>query len=541
MHLSQVDLKNRDIWLDQGIQLPEYSLDEMKQITKKHPRWIHFGAGNLFRAFPAMIQHRLLSQGKAEYGVVVAEGFDREIIDRVYRPYDCLSLLAVLKGNGTVEKKVVGSVADALEAFPDSPDWKKLMDYFADPQLQMVSFTITEKGYGLTDIQGNWLPAVERDFSHMEAPEHIMGKIAALCLHRYEQGGAAPLALVSMDNCSHNGEKLQNAVLAIANQWVQRGLVSKGFYEYLSDPKQVAFPWSMIDKITPRPDETVKADLEQCGFEDTQIIITSHKTYTAPFVNAEEAEYLVIEDSFPNGRPPLEEGGVIFTTRETVNTTERMKVCTCLNPLHTALAIFGCLLSYSSIWEEMKDPELKQLVYRLGYQEGLPVVEDPKIIHPQAFLQEVLEKRLPNPFIPDTPQRIATDTSQKLSVRFGETIKAYLESPDKNVEDLQAIPLVFAGWCRYLLELDDQQKPFDMSPDPMKETLQHQMEGISCQDPESVHEKLAPILSNSTVFGVNLETIGMSEAVERYFIKMTSGAGMVRKTLQDFFKQEALL
>ena len=99
-----------------------------------------------------------------------------------------------------------------------------------------------------------------------------------------------------------------------------------------------------------------------------------------------------------------------------------MKVTTCLNPLHTALAVYGCLLGYTLIADEMKDPDLKRLVERIGYTEGLPVVTDPGIIRPEAFLKEVLEQRLPNPFMPDTPQRIACDTSQKVPIRFGETV-----------------------------------------------------------------------------------------------------------------------
>lgn len=119
-----------------------------------------------------------------------------------------------------------------------------------------------------------------------------------------------------------------------------------------------------------------------------------------------------------------------------------MKVCTCLNPLHTALAIFGCLLSYTRIYKEMEDPELKVLVEKVGYLEGLPVVVDPKIINPKAFIDEVLTKRIPNPFMPDTPQRMGTDTSQKMSIRFGETIKAYINSKDLDVSELKFIPLV---------------------------------------------------------------------------------------------------
>jgi fructuronate reductase len=100
----------------------------------------------------------------------------------------------------------------------------------------------------------------------------------------------------------------------------------------------------MIDKITPSPDNSVRDMLASCGLEDMQGTVTEKKTYIAPFVNAEETQYLIIEDSFPNGRPALEKAGVLFTDRETVDRVEKMKVCTCLNPLHTSLAIFGFLL-----------------------------------------------------------------------------------------------------------------------------------------------------------------------------------------------------
>ena len=229
-----------------------------------------------------------------------------------------------------------------------------------------------------------------------------------------------------MDNCSHNGDKLYAAVDAYAKAWTENGKADKGFLEYIENPAMVSFPWSMIDKITPRPDDSVKKMLEEAGFTDTESIVTSKNTYVAPFVNAEEAEYLVIEDAFPNGRPQLEKAGVMFTTRDTVEKVERMKVCTCLNPLHTTLAVYGCLLGYTKISEEMKDADLVKLVEIIGYKEGLPVVTNPGILSPKKFIDEVLQIRVPNPFMPDTPQRIACDTSQKLSIRFGETIKEYM-------------------------------------------------------------------------------------------------------------------
>ena len=141
--------------------------------------------------------------------------------------------------------------------------------------------------------------------------------------------------------------------MEVANAWKNMGFVGEDFINYLSDPNYVAFPWSMIDKITPRPDQSVANMLKETGFEDTEAIITSKNTYIAPFVNAEEPQYLVIEDRFPNGRPALEKSGVYLTDRDTVNKVEKMKVCTCLNPLHTALALSGCLLGYTLIADEM--------------------------------------------------------------------------------------------------------------------------------------------------------------------------------------------
>ncbi len=329
----------------------------------------------------------------------------------------------------------------------DRASYNRLKEIFGNGSLQLASFTITEKGYSLNDSQGLPLPDVLADFTGgPKTSVSCMGKVAALLYHRFTKGGL-PIAMVSMDNCSHNGDKLKTAITAFAEKWVENNLVEPEFLTYVTSNK-VSFPWTMIDKITPRPNTSVEELLKKDGVQDLDPVITGKHTYVAPFVNSEECEYLVIEDVFPNGRPALEKSGFIFTDRETVDKVERMKVCTCLNPLHTALAVFGCLLDYKLIAEEMKDSTLKTLVERLGYQEGLPVVMDPGILNPKEFLDTVLGIRIPNPFMPDTPQRIATDTSQKLSIRYGETIKAYEKSSTLQTSDLKMIPLVFAGWLR---------------------------------------------------------------------------------------------
>lgn len=521
-------------WKAKGYEIPEYNREAVREETKKNPTWIHFGAGNIFRGFTAAVLQNILNTGAYNKGLIVSEGFDYEIIDKAYKPFDDLSLLVVLKANGTIEKKVVGSVVESIKADATSNvEWNRLKEIFTNSSLQMVSFTITEKGYSLVDSKGDYLSVVETDFKNgYKAPLHTMGKITALMYERY-LAGKAPIALVSMDNCSHNGDKLQASVMAYAKAWADNGTVEKAFVDYLSDEKKVSFPWSMIDKITPRPDDTVREMLTKDGFDDTDLIITNKNTYTAAFVNAEETEYLVIEDKFPNGRPPLEKGGILFTDRETVDKVEKMKVCTCLNPLHTSLAIFGCLLSHTKIYEEMRDKELNEFVHRMGYEEGMPVVVNPGVLDPKEFINAVLELRLPNPFMPDAPQRIATDTSQKLPIRFGETIKAYVKSDKLDVNSLTLIPLTLAGWCRYLMGIDDDGNAFTPSSDPLLEELQGYVKNIKLGD-TSVGDALRPILSNPAIFAVDLYEIGMADKVIGMFLELIQGKGAVRKTLQKY-------
>lgn len=534
MKINLQGISNRKQWEDKGYSLPEYNVAQVAEATKENPFWIHFGAGNLFRAFHAVIAQNLLNDGKLDRGILVAEGFDYEIIEKMYAQHDNLGIAVTLKADGAVEKNVVGSIAEAIPLDSENDlAFGRLKEVFLKDSLQMATFTITEKGYSLVNGKGELMSEAAADFAAgPEKPVSYMGKVSSLLYARY-CAGEKPIALVSTDNCSHNGDKLYAAVSAFAEAWVENGKADTGFLEYIGS-KKVSFPWTMIDKITPRPDASVETILREDGVEDLEPVITAKNTYTAPFVNAEETQYLVIEDDFPNGRPGLEEGGILFTDRETVDKVEKMKVCTCLNPLHTCLAIFGCLLGYKKISDEMRDRELVRLVEAVGYQEGLPVVVNPGILDPKEFIDTVLNVRVPNPFMPDTPQRIATDTSQKLAVRFGETIKAYQKSGNLKVDDLQIIPLVFAGWLRYLMAVDDQGKVFELSPDPLLETLRPWIAKIKPGDTD-VEDILKPIMEDDRIFGVNLYEAGLAGKVCDYFKELNAGTDAVRKTLEKVF------
>lgn len=533
MILNYNGLQDCAAWEAAGVKLPKHDWQAMCAETEQNPVWVHFGAGNIFRIFIAGLQQRLLNQGDAKAGIIAVETFDAEVVEKIYVPHDSMTLAVSLLADGGIDKEIVASIAKGVVA-AEPAGLEELRAIFRKDSLQMLSFTITEKGYALRDMKGELTPVAKADIAAgPAAPKHAMGVVASLLLERYNASGA-PIAVVSMDNCSHNGEKLRAGVTEMAREWQARGYVPAGFVQWLEDESRVSFPWSMIDKITPRPAEAVEKQLAALGIEDMRPVITEKHTYIAPFVNAEAPQYLVIEDRFPNGRPPLEKAGVYMTDRDTVNKVERMKVTTCLNPLHTALAVYGCLLGYEKICDEMKDAELVRLIKRIGYVEGLPVVTDPGILSPKAFIDEVVTQRLPNPFMPDTPQRIACDTSQKVPIRFGETIKSYVADPGRDAASLTAIPLAIAGWLRYLLGVDDKGAEMPVSPDPMVPTLQEALSGIELGKPETVGDKLDALLSNPNLFGTDLIRAGLGERITGYFKELIAGPGAVRATLKKY-------
>ena len=529
-------LTQADAWAAAKVALPKFDIAAVRAQTRATPEWVHFGAGNIFRGFIGSLNQRLLNEGLAKTGIIACDTFDYDIIDRIYTAHDSLTLNVLLNPDVTTTREVLAGDAEGVKAnFADAASKARLVGIFRAPSLKMLSCTITEKGYALKKPDGTYLPVVEADMKEgPDSARHAMAIVCALLLERFK-AGALPMAVVSLDNCSHNGEKPMASVLEIAKAWKANGFVGDDFLAYLQDESKVAFPWSMSDKITPRPHPRGEESLAKDGMEGMEPIVTSKKTFIAPFVNAEKPQYLVVEDKFPNGRPALEKAGVYFCDRDTVNMTEKMKVTTCLNPLHTAMSMYGCLLGYTLICEEMKDPDLVALVKRLGYVEGLPVVVDPKILSPKAFIDEVVNERLPNPFMPDDPRRIATDTSQKVGIRFGETVKSYLAT-GRDLGTLVAIPLAIAGWLRYLLAVNDGGEAMEVSADPLKDDLQAKLAGIVWNDPASYKGQIRGILANVSIFGTDLTQTSLADRIEAYFVKLLGGAGSARALLQAELK-----
>ncbi|AWC30244.1 mannitol dehydrogenase family protein [Bacillus cytotoxicus] len=530
-------LTKRSEFDENNIIVPSFDQEEVRVQTKKTPEWVHFGGGNLYRCFHAKIASDLLNQQRLKTGIVLVETFGEDIINEVYRKNQNRSLTVTMEADGNFDKELIASTAESL-FLGYQEDINCLREIFEAESLKLVTLTITEKGYVTRDSHGNLSSQAAKDIKTGPVIEKLispMGQLTYFVYRRYLKK-EIPLALVSTDNFSHNGQRLKEAIMTIANGWLELGFVDKKFLNYVSEERKISYPFSMIDRITPIPNEDIAKELEAEGIEDMMPFVSEKQGMKlASFVNTEKIHYLVVEDHFPNGRPALEEAGVILTDRDTVNKADLMKVCTCLNPLHTALAVYGSLLGFNRIYDESQDADLRKLIDKIG-SEGLKVVENPGIIDPKDFIKEVIEKRFSNPNIPDTPQRIASDTSQKVGIRFGETIKNYVKSSEVKVEDLKYIPLVIAGWLRYLMGINDELQSFEVSPDPLLEELQDYVGKIEIgmNDKTLIHECLNPILSNEVIFGLNLCAIGMSDLIEQYFIEMIQDQGSVRSTLHKY-------
>ena len=174
-----------------------------------------------------------------------------------------------------------------------------------------------------------------------------------------------------------------------------------------------------------------------------------------------------------------------------------------------------------------------ELAHRVGYVEGMEVVPDPGILSPKKFLDELIDERFPNPYLGDTTQRLCVDVSQGIGIRFGETIKSYMEKYG-DAKRLTAIPVAIAGWLRYLLAVDDEGNRFELAPDPMVPEMQEQMAGIVVGDASSLKGQLKGILSNENIFAVDLYQAGVGEKIEEIFREEIEGPGAVRKTLKKY-------
>lgn len=398
---------------------------------------VHFGVGGFHRSHEAMFIDRLLNGGGSQdwgicgVGVLPSDAQMRDVLIE----QDGLYTLMLRAPDGTETARIIGSITEYLFA-PEDPG--AVIAKLADPDTRIVSLTVTEGGYSIHDSTGEFEPRaldVVQDLQPNAVPRSVFGLITAALARRREQG-TAPFTVMSCDNIQGNGDTARKALVSFAR------LKDPDLGHWISE--NVAFPNSMVDRITP---VTTDADREAV-FNNYQL------TDTWPVV-AEQFEQWVLEDSFTNGRPPLQDVGVQIVNN--VEPYELMKL-RLLNASHQVMSYLGYLAGYRYVHEVCSDPQFTEFI--LGYmeEEATPTLQPLPGIDLDAYRTELL-RRFSNPAIGDTLARQMVDASERIPKFLLPVIREQLELGGP----IDRAVLVIAAWSRFLEGTDEQGAPIEIT------------------------------------------------------------------------------
>jgi mannitol 2-dehydrogenase len=423
--------------LPPGIARPTYDRDRVQVGI------VHFGVGGFHRAHQAMYVDRLMNQGIALdwgiCGVGVMPG-DRRMAE-VLAAQNGLYTLVVKHPDGRFEPRVIGSIVDYLFA-PD--DAEAVIERMADPATRIVSLTVTEGGYNISDITGEFddsNPDVRADLEPGATPRTTFGLITE-ALARRKSRGLPPFAILSCDNVQENGEVARRSFAAFARlrepelgDWVDR---------------EVRFPNCMVDRITPVTADEDRAELvRRFGVDDQWPVMCE------PFTQ------WVLEDRF-DARPPLEEAGVQLV--DDVEPYELMKL-RLLNASHQALCYFGYLAGYRLVHEVCQDPLFAEFLLAYMNAEATPTLEPVPGIDLEQYKPNLIE-RFSNGQVRDTVARLCAESSDRIPKWLLPVIRHNLEHDGEIV--LSAA--VVASWARYAEGVDEDGQPIEVV-DRLRDTV----------------------------------------------------------------------
>ena len=385
---------------------------------------VHFGVGNFHRAHQAMFVDEVLALGFTDWaicGVGVLEG-DRAMRD-VLRAQDNLYTLVTSSPDGTSVARVVGSIHEYHYA-PDDP--LAVLDRLADPATRIVSLTITEGGYSVNDATGEFDPRDPLTLRDLHPGTHppasVLGYLTAGLARRRETGTPA-FTVMSCDNIQGNGHVARTAVLGFA------GRKDPDLAAWIAD--NVAFPNSMVDRITPvTTDETRASVLAEYGIEDRWP------------VRSESFVQWVLEDTFPNGRPPLERVGVQMV--DDVEPYELMKL-RLLNASHQAMGYLGILGGNQWVHEVGRNPLFTDFLLDYMRLEAMSTLRPVPGIDLDAYCRELID-RYGSEAVRDTLARLAVDGSDRIPKFLLPVLRQQMETGG----EIRRCALVLAAWSRFL-------------------------------------------------------------------------------------------
>ncbi|MGY1783677.1 mannitol dehydrogenase family protein [Geodermatophilus sp. SYSU D00698] len=399
------------------------------------PSVVHLSVGGFSRAhqltyFDEVAQQRI----SAEWGVV-GVGLRARRLREALAPQDNLYTVVERSPDGE-RARVVGVLTDYLFA-PDAPD--AVLDRLSDPRTRVVTMTITGAGYLLDPTTGVFAPDddVRHDLAHPGAPRTVFGFLVE-ALDRRRRAGTAPFTVVSCDNLHRNGDATRTAVTGFA------ALRDEVLARWITD--RVAFPSSMVDRITPQttPEER-EALARRHGIDDRWPVVTE------PF------SQWVIEDSFCNGRPPLDAVGVRFVRDVTDHELMKTRL---LNASHSALGYLGTLAGHERIDVLMGDPVFAAYAARLMDDEVTPLIPVPEGIDLDEYKATLLQ-RFANPAIADRLSRLCRRGSTKLPHHLLPSLRQALAEDRPHA----LLTLALAGWVRYLQQADEHGRSLPIEDD----------------------------------------------------------------------------
>lgn len=390
----------------------------------------HLGVGGFHRSHQALAIDRLLEQGLARDWGILGVG----VLPSDTRMRDALGVrdgrytLVEKHADGHWDARDVGSILEFVHA-PD--DRRAAVERLADPAIRILSLTITEGGYPVDRETRAFVPGAS-------APAFDL--IVAALRHRRELG-RAPFTVLSCDNIQDNGAVARAAVTGFARQ---------------TDPElahwidaEVAFPSSMVDRITPATTDADRAEIaRRFGPNESRQVAEPWPVVAEPFFQ------WVIEDDFPQGRPPWERAGAQLVAD--VEPYELMKL-RLLNASHQGLCYFGRLLGYEFVADAARDPDIASLLRRYMHEEALPTLRPVPGVDLEAYTESLIE-RFANPEVADTVARLCAHSSDRIPTWLLPVVR------ERRATGARA-PLaaaIVASWARYAEGVDEQGRPIDV-------------------------------------------------------------------------------
>ena len=432
------------------------------------PKIMHFGPGAFFRSFVASLINEVNRRDVEKWGIIAVSLNSEKTFNKLSGQdlvFDALSMSG--------KKKQAQQISSISDFFVAKKDGQSVLDALSNEQIQIVSLTITEKGYYYNsdnkelDFSNR---AIIDDLKNLENPKTAVGYLVAGLRDRY-LNGKAPFTVLSCDNLPNNGAVVKKVVLDFAQK------IDPHLAKWISE--EVFFPSSMVDRITPATrDQDILNFAEEYGVYDPALVV--HEKFFQ----------WVIEDKFSTAKPKFELAGIQMVSN--VELHEKMKL-RCLNGTHSALAYLGYLAGYTTIAECVSDDIIVNYIQYLWEEEIIPTLETPEGENLNDYCSNLLE-RYQNPAIEHRTWQIAMDGSQKLPQRILETV-SYLIKHQRN---FQGLALAIAAWIKYVTGIDLKGKIIDVR-DPLANDL-----AVSAKKSKTSEDYVEFILDQTKVFPANL-------------------------------------